>query len=317
VRDIPQIKGVWDRVPYIVICFYKIHKAAVIKILHILFIANAIIILYALGQQFLGIPPIHKPLVYENTGRMSGYFGHPNQYGGCISIIFIMNICLALYQDKRYFMYSPFLFAGLVFSSSRSYFLGVFVCFVVLLAIAKSFKKILKFSIIAVLVLALVAFVVPWFSHRISDSFSLEKNNYRLNFWKISWNVFLEHPLVGVGSGMLPVYLEPFEKKGLIDNSAHAHNMYLHALAEDGIPGFILVIGTQLYFLIKYFKLQSRTSEPLLKAFCLGVALSLLNLLVAGIFENNFGAAIVAMNINYLMGVLEGYRLTGSVGHSA
>jgi hypothetical protein len=31
---------------------------------------------------------------------------------------------------------------------------------------------------------------------------------------------------------------------------------------------------------------------------------------VAGIFENNFGAAIVALNVNYLMGVLEGYRLT-------
>jgi hypothetical protein len=31
---------------------------------------------------------------------------------------------------------------------------------------------------------------------------------------------------------------------------------------------------------------------------------------VAGMFEHNFGAAIVAMNINFLMGVLEGYRLT-------
>jgi hypothetical protein len=86
--------------------------------------------------------------------------------------------------------------------------------------------------------------------------------------------------------------------------------MYLHELAEDGVPGFILVIGTQVYFLVKYFRLHSRTSEPLLKAFSLGVALAFVNLLVAGIFENNFGAAIVALNINFLMGVLEGYRLT-------
>ena len=316
VRDIPKIKGVWDRVPYIIIGFYKIHREAVIKICHILFIANTIIILYALGQHFLGIPSIHKPLFYEDSGRMSGYFGHPNQYGGCISIILIVNICLALYQNKRFFYYSPFLLTGLVFSGSRSYFLGVFVCFVVLLALARSFKKILLYSVIAVLVVAIIAIAVPWFSQRIADSFSLEKNSYRLNNWKISWNIFLQHPLTGVGSGMLPSYLEPYKEKGLIDFTAHAHNMYIHELAEDGIPGFIIVIGTQLYFCIKYFKVHHKASEPLLKAISLGVALSLVNLLVAGIFEYNFGAAIVALNINFLMGILEGYRLAGPAVHS-
>jgi O-antigen ligase len=317
VRDIPKIKGVWDRVPYIIIGFYKIHREAVITICHILFIANTIIIIYALGQHFLGIPSIHKPLFYEDSGRMSGYFGHPNQYGGCISIIFIMNICLALYQNKRFFYYSPFLLAGLVFSGSRSYLLGVFVCFLVLLALARSFKMILKYLVIAALVIAIIALTVPWFSQRITDSFSLEKNMYRLNIWKTSWSVFVEHPVVGVGSGMLPGYLEPFKKEGLIDNTAHAHNMYLHELAENGLPGFIIVIGTQLYFCIKYFRVQNRASDPLLKAFSLGVALSLLNLLVAGIFEYSFGAAIIALNINFLMGVLEGYRLTVPAVHSA
>jgi len=311
VRDIPKIKGVWDRVPYIVIGFYKVHREAVIRICDILFVANTLIILYALGQHFLGIPAIYRPLFFENGNRISGYFGHPNQYGGCISIIFIMNICLALYQNKRFFYYSPFLLAGLVFSGSRSYLLGVIVSFLVLLALARSFKMILKYLVIAALVIAVIAFTVPWFSQRIADSFSLEKNMYRLNIWKTSWSVFLEHPGVGVGSGMLPGYLEPSKKEGLIDNTAHAHNMYLHELAENGVPGFILVIGTQIYFLVKYFKLQRRTSEPLLKAFSLGVALSLLNLLVAGIFEYSFGAAIIALNINFLMGVLEGYRLTG------
>ena len=84
----------------------------------------------------------------------------------------------------------------------------------------------------------LIAVTVPWFSQRIKDGFSFEKNIYRFNFWIISWNVFLEHPIAGVGSGMLPGYLEPFKEKGLIDNTAHAHNLYLHALAEERHPGF-------------------------------------------------------------------------------
>jgi O-antigen ligase len=317
VRDIPKIKGVWDRVPYIIIGFYKIHREAVITICNILFIANSLIILYALGQHFLGIPSVYKPLLYLDSGRISGYFGHPNQYAGCISIIFIINICLALYQNKRFFYYSPFLLTGLVFSGSRSYFLGVFVCFIVLLALSRSFKTILTSSIIAALVIAVIMITVPLFSQRISAIFSLEKNSYRLNNWKISWNIFLQHPLVGVGSGMLPSYLEPYKEKGLIDFTSSAHNMYIHELAEDGVPGFILVIGTQIYFCIKYFRVHNSAAEPLLKAISLGVALSLLNILVAGIFEYNFGAAIVALNINFLMGVLEGYRMTDPIAYSA
>jgi O-antigen ligase len=309
VKEIPQIKGVWDRVPYVVIGFYKIHRESLLRIVHILFIANTIIVVYALGQHFLGIPSLYKPLFYENSGRMSGYFGHPNQYAGCIAIVLIVNICLALYQDRRFLAYTPFLIAGLVFAGSRSYFLGVFIGFVVLLLLSKSMKTIAMYSAGAMVIIAIILITVPSFSQRISSIFSLEQNVYRLNNWKISWNIFLEHPVVGVGSGMLPSYLEPFKEKGLIDFTSHAHNMYIHELAENGVPGFILVIGTQVYFCIKYFRIHKGASEPLMKAISLGVALSLLNLLVAGIFEHNFGAAIVAMNINFLMGVLEGYRL--------
>jgi O-antigen ligase len=316
-REIPQIKGVWDRVPYVVIGFYKIHRESLLRIANILFIANAMIVVYALGQHFLGIPALYKPLFYENTGRMSGYFGHPNQYAGCIAIVLIVNICFALYQDKRFFAYTPFLIAGLVFAGSRSYFLGVFVGFVVLLLLSKSVKTILMYSAGAACIIAVILLTVPSFSQRISATFSLEQNVYRLNNWKISWNIFLEHPVVGVGSGMLPSYLEPFKEKGLIDFTQHAHNMYIHELAENGVPGFILVIGTQVYFCIKYFKIHHGTADPLMKAISLGVALSLLNLLVAGMFEHNFGAAIVAMNINFLMGVLEGYRLTEPAAHSS
>lgn len=307
-KEIFKVKGIWDRLPYAVIGFYKIHRRTVITIFHILFTANTLIVVYALGQHFFGIPAIYKPLFYQDSGRISGYFGHPNQYAGCISIIFLMNICLSIYENKKFFAYTPFLIAGVVFAASRAYFLGIFSCFIILLALSKSFKKILVYSTVAVLVVAVIAFTVPWFNQRIMDGFSLEKNFYRLNFWKISWDTFLEHPVFGVGSGMLPQHLIPYKEAGLIDNTAHAHNLYLHQLAESGIPGFILVVGIHIYFLVKYARVFRTSTDPLLKAFSLGVALAFVNLLVAGFFESNFIAAIVALHINYLMGVLEGYR---------
>lgn len=308
--EIVKIKGVWDRIPYVVIGFYNIHRDVVIRIFHILFLANAVIVIYALGQKFFGMPPLYKPLFYGDSGRMSGYFGHPNQYAGCISIVLLTNATLALYHDKRFFLYLPFLLTGLIFSGTRSYFLGVFVCFLIILLLAKSFKKMTAYSLIAVAAVAVIMFTVPWFSQRIADGFSLDKNIYRLNIWKISWNTFLDHPIVGVGNGMLRQQLAPYVKQGVIDTDAHAHSLYLHELAEGGIPGFILVVGAHLYFMIKYFRVFGRSSDSLLRAFSLGMALSFANLLVAGIFEYNFGAAIVALNINFLMGVLEGHRLT-------
>jgi len=312
IKEIPQLKGVWDRIPYIVIGFYAIHRKTVLRIFHILFIANSLLVLYALGQRYLGMPALYKPLFYFNSARISGYFGHPNQYAGCISIVLLLNICMTIYHSKRFFAYTPFLLLGLAYSGSRSYFLGVFVCFLVLLYLSRSWKTILTYSVVAVIALSVFMVAVPWFPERIKASFSVSMNAYRLNFWKVSWNTFLEHPVVGVGSGMLPKVLEPYEDARIIDNSAHAHSLYLHALAEDGVPGFILVVGIHAYFLYKYFVVFRKNTDPLLRAFSLGVALAFLNLLVAGVFENNFGAAIVAMNINFLMGVLEGYQVAGS-----
>ncbi len=307
-KEIFKVKGIWDRLPYVVVGFYRINRKTVITIFHILFTANVLIILYALAQHFLGVPAIYKPLFYQESGRMSGYFGHPNQYAGCVSIIFLMNICIALYEDKKFFAYTPFLIIGVVFAAARAYFLGIFVCFIILLVLSKSLKKILTYAAVAAIIVTIIAVTVPWFSQRIMDGFSLEKNVYRLNFWKIAWDTFLQHPIVGVGSGMLPQHLVPYKEAGLIDNTAHAHNLYLHQLAETGVPGFILVVGIHFYFLVKYAKVFRISTDPLLKALSLGVSLAFVNLLVAGFFESNFIAAIVALHINYLMGVLEGYR---------
>ncbi len=314
IAEIPKIKGVWDRIPYLVIGFYRIHRGAVIRIFHILFMVNTIIVLYALGQKYFDIPFIYKPLFYD-AQRISGYTGHPNQYAGCISIIFIMNLCIARYHDQKFYYYIPILLVGVMFAGARSYFLGIMVSFIVLLFLLGSRRKILKYAAIAIILVALIMLILPSsFTQRIADSFSLEKNVYRLNFWKISWNAFLEHPVTGIGSGMLQDYLEPYREKGIIDNSAHAHSLYIHELAENGIPGFILVIGVHFYFLIKYWRVFEQTADSLLKALSLGIALSFVNILVAGIFEHNFGAAIVAMNINFIMGVLEGYRSSELIG---
>lgn len=71
---------------------------------------------------------------------------------------------------------------------------------------------------------------------------SIEQSIPRVTFWKVHWNMFLDHPYQGVG---LPksklVSLDYYEKLGY--NNAKrkysAHNIYLQTLADQGLIGFI------------------------------------------------------------------------------
>jgi O-antigen ligase len=69
----------------------------------------------------------------------------------------------------------------------------------------------------------------------------------RLEIWKIASTIIAEHPLFGVGIG---AYSEEHLKVArrsnfkLIGRGARdTHSTYLNALAENGIPGFVMIVG--------------------------------------------------------------------------
>jgi len=61
----------------------------------------------------------------------------------------------------------------------------------------------------------------------------------RDEFWRAAWNAFEERPLTGVGAGAFEQYwLEHREHRR---NVRDAHNLYVEALAELGVPGLALL----------------------------------------------------------------------------
>jgi len=72
-------------------------------------------------------------------------------------------------------------------------------------------------------------------------------NRSRLEIWAVAWQVFLDHPLTGIGIGNFQTYyLQHAPPNALEPAATHAHNLFVHVLAEAGLLGllgFLLLWG--------------------------------------------------------------------------
>ncbi len=79
----------------------------------------------------------------------------------------------------------------------------------------------------------------------------------RLEIWRVAWQAFMEHPLTGVGANRFEIYyLEHRPIDALEPVASHAHNLFLHLLAEMGLlglSGFLMLWG---YIIWKLWQLR-------------------------------------------------------------
>jgi len=95
------------------------------------------------------------------------------------------------------------------------------------------------------LVLALVAgmLFVPEVSQRAGSILDVQENENRLNLWTSAWNMFLDHPVLGIGQDNWDYHFEKYRVEGWYDTIAHTHNDYLNVLTSSGIPGLVAFVG--------------------------------------------------------------------------
>ncbi len=68
----------------------------------------------------------------------------------------------------------------------------------------------------------------------------------RMAHWQAGWNMFQASPLVGIGAGSFNTAYRYFFVAPWATSQGHAHNYYIHTLAESGIFGlaaYLLLIG--------------------------------------------------------------------------
>lgn len=80
----------------------------------------------------------------------------------------------------------------------------------------------------------------------------------RKEIWKVAWQMILHHPLLGVGLGKFHYFFQYYCPMAGVPWAgeipyirSHAHNLYLHILAEQGIIGFSVWISASGYIIWK------------------------------------------------------------------
>ncbi len=109
----------------------------------------------------------------------------------------------------------------------------------------------------------------------------------RMVHWQAAWGMFLDHPLTGVGAGNFSVAFPEYSPHPLFRVArGHAHNYYLHVLAELGIPGFLAYAALVGVALVTILRALRRPTFNFDRSLALGTLAATVAVLVHNLVEN-------------------------------
>ncbi len=192
---------------------------------------------------------------------------------------------------------------ALIVNGTRGAWLAVFFLLLVMGAtLLRKHKKALAVGVVVLLLLIGIAGQHRGLQERVytlGDA-SFQSNSERLLMWQSAWNMFLDHPITGVGAQNYEYqyqnhYISPLAKER---GQMHAHSNVFQLLAEQGVIGFSA-------FCLLFGIILKRGWQGMRRGSFWGYMLffSTLGLLLQGLTEFNFGNAAVIRLYWLLTGV--------------
>ena len=291
--------------------------------------------------QFFGRIGPEGFLLFDHFMRAYGTFKQPNPYGGYLGLILPLAYSLLIasfktqdagYKIQAYILHPAtcILFYGaactviavaLIMTWSRGAWLGFIAAFVVMNAVRSR-----RAAALFALALILLSFVIvmgglqllpeaiiqrfldflPFLGGVDISRVEVTPANFavmeRLAHWQAGWDMFSEHPWLGVGIGnyepVYPAYALPYWDEPL----GHAHNYYLNIAAEAGLVGLsaYLILWAAVFW--QAWRAVRRTS-----GYWQGVAVGILGILthlaVHNFFDNLYVHGMY-VHIAILLGLL-------------
>jgi O-antigen ligase len=180
------------------------------------------------------------------TGRYSVEGFNPNELGFLLVLALPLAWHLSLTHRNTILrwvnrLYLPIGTLAILLTGSRSSLIGVILALCIVPLTLGRLSPAMKVGVVAILIatVSVGAFFIP---EKTLERLSTTKEeiesgtlNERRVIWRAGGEVFLRHPIRGVGSGAFPAAVEPF-----LGYSKTAHNTYLSVLVEEGAVGLIL-----------------------------------------------------------------------------
>lgn len=283
---------IWRFMPFVVVLFLLNNYIDAKKVMLTAFAGITVTSVYAVYQGLAGM------------SRANGFYGHPMTLGGWLCI-FLPLLLIEFFEKKllkQYHWLAGLAFcicsAGLVFNATRGAWLAVgIVCGLLLIYYMLKSKRNMVIGALFIILISVLLVNNTKFMHRldtIDDFNKYQSNTERILIWKSAWNMFKDHPILGVGLGQYTVnyqqkYILPQAKE---PNLGHAHNNFMQMLAENGIVGFAGFIVMFGYIILKNSIEWIKTKN----VYALMIIVSTVCLILQGFTEYNVGnSAIIKM----------------------
>jgi putative inorganic carbon (HCO3(-)) transporter len=234
----------------------------------------------------------------EVVGRVQGSFGHPNMFGGFLALLMPVGAVVAFNKNfsasLRWLASIAVMLAvpALVFSYARGAMVGLFVGCAVWLAVLKPRVALL---VGIVIVTAAVTLAPATLKNRF-ESDSSSDVALRSDIWNGAIEIYSDHPVFGVGLnnfqvayGRLPANSATSSQRRLLHDEQllvppHAQNIYLEAMAEQGIVGLLSLLAVLLGGVLTTYR-AARSPQPVTRALGYGVGIGLVGVMVHGFLE--------------------------------
>lgn len=288
--------------------------------------------LYGIYQFGRGIGP-EGFIIFGRFMRASGHFYQPNPYGGYMGLTLPLAYGLLLASLSRFrerwltvfhWVAAATGFAvmsvALIMSWSRGAWLG-FMAAALAVTLAHS-RQMLVLGLLGLVLIGLFLAMggaallpesllqrlvdfVPFLCGVDIQAAEVTDANFaileRLAHWKAAWDMFSDHPWLGVGIGNYPAVYGRYAIPRWQDPLGHAHNYYLNILAEMGLVGF----GAYVLFVVAALATAwkaVRCSQGYWHGVALGAFGMLVHLSVHNFFDNLYVHSM-GVHVGLLLGV--------------
>ncbi len=236
--------------------------------------------------------------------RLAGPIGSKNRYAQIMVVLLPLAFFRLLGEKKRSLRWFaaisciPIL-AGALLTFSRGAGITIFLLLVIMTFLR--YIKLWQFVLAMALAVGVVFVVVPDYVYRTYKAIEgltsvasahVEEADAsvrgRATVGLAALQMFLDHPILGVGPGLSQAYMIEYSKEGFreIDTERRAHNMYLEELADTGIVGFTLFMAIIFYVLFSLARLRRRYKDayPEMAMLATGYLLGLVGYLLTAVF---------------------------------
>ncbi|MGQ9585022.1 MAG: O-antigen ligase family protein [Anaerolineae bacterium] len=270
--------------------------------------AAVVLALWGLAQYLLG----NEVIQAEGVRRVRALYGSPNNLALFLERVAPLAAAYVVWgrRDWRKGAYGGafvVILLGLYLTFSRgAWLLGLPVAFLVMGALGGRRTWLGALGVLVVMAVALVPFLD---TSRLLSLFDLQSGTafFRLRLWESTWNMILDHPVLGVGpDNFLYLYRTRYVLPNAWEelNLSHPHNLVLDFWSRIGLLGLAALALTVGAFFRKAFSLWRRAADADTRTLALGLMGSLAGALAHGLIDNAFFLVDLAFVYAWTMGLI-------------